>query len=72
MSIGDLKKRNIEKNACKTTKAQRRKKLDKFKDTAHKCFGNPFTVVGVCLKNCSNKNIKCEECYRFSELKEIK
>ena len=39
MSIKDLKKRNIEKNACKTTKAQRRKRLDKFKDTAHKCFG---------------------------------
>jgi hypothetical protein len=56
----------------KTTKAERRKKFNKFKDTAHKCFGEPFTVVGVCLKKCSNRKIKCNKCYKFSELKEIK
>lgn len=72
MNLNDLKKQNIKKNACKSTKTERRKKLEKFQDTAHKCFGNPFTIVGVCLKKCSNRDIKCEGCYKFSELKEIK
>jgi len=59
-------------NVCKTTRSERLAKFNRFKDTAHKCFGNPFTKVGICLKKCSNKDIKCNECYRFSELKEIK
>lgn len=70
MSFNDLQKNN--KNNCKTTKEQRRKKLDRFKDTAHKCFGSPFTSVGICLKKCKNKNICCNDCFRFSNFEEIK
>jgi hypothetical protein len=27
---------------------------------------------GTCLKNCANRDIKCDDCFRFSELIEIK
>ena len=72
MSLENLKKKNAKDNACKTTKEDRRKKFNKFKDVAHSCFGNPFTVVGVCLKKCVNRDKLCNECYRFSEFMEIK
>jgi len=30
-------------------------------------------AVGMCFKNCKHKNTeKCNECFRFSEFKEIK
>jgi hypothetical protein len=54
----------------KTSRAERRKKFNRFKDTAHKCFGKPFTMVGICLRDCLNRDIKCNDCYRFSEFKE--
>lgn len=43
--------------------------MSRFKDTSHKCFGSPFTKVGVCLKQCENRDKKCDVCIRFSELK---
>lgn len=30
-----------------------------------------FFEVGICLKNCCNKGIKCDNCVRFSELVEV-
>ena len=27
-----------------------------------------FTNVGVCLKKCLNRDVKCDMCHRFSEL----
>ena len=65
-----MKKQNP--NVCKTTKEDRRKKFNKFKDVMHKNFGSAFVTVGVCLKNCFNKGKKCNICWRFSELKEKK
>lgn len=44
MSLNDLKRINEKKNACKSTRAERVKKFNKFKDTAHKCFGAPFST----------------------------
>lgn len=72
MNLKDLKKQNEKKNATKSTKKERYKKFARFKNTAHKCFGDPFTIVGVCLRKCSNRDIKCNDCYRWSELEEIK
>jgi hypothetical protein len=67
MSI-NLPKPN-QQNLPKTSRAERRKKFGKFKDTARKCFGKPTVCVGICLKDCLNRDIKCDECYRFSELR---
>jgi hypothetical protein len=30
-----------------------------------------LTNVGICLKHCSNRDKKCNSCFRFSELKEL-
>ena len=72
MNLENLKKKNIKNNATKSTRAERVKKFNKFKDVAHKCFGEPFTIVGICLKKCANRDKLCISCYKFSELKEIK
>ena len=68
----EVLKKNKEQNQPKTTKQERRKKLHKFKDEAKKAWGKPFTSVGICLKDCANKYIRCWECYRFNCYKEIK
>lgn len=41
----EILKKNEQTNKCKTTKAERRKKFNKFKDIAHKSFG-PINSVG--------------------------
>jgi hypothetical protein len=60
-------------NQPKLTPKQRRKKFNKWvdMDMYHKSKGTTKPVlVGVCIRNCVNRNIKCETCYRFSEFKE--
>lgn len=60
-----------EKDLPKTSRAERIKKFGKFKDTLHRNFNKtPTMFVGICIKNCANKDIKCNECYRFNEFKE--
>jgi len=36
----------------------------------YKSRGNWY--IGICLKNCKNRNKKCKECIRFSEYKKEK
>ena len=40
----------------------------KFKDSGRIYITN----VGVCLKKCLNRDKACSNCFRFSELKEVK
>lgn len=66
-------KANEKNNACKSTKKERRKKVMKFADEATKVYGKfIYGYVGICLKNCLNRDIRCKKCIRFSEFKEIK
>jgi formylmethanofuran dehydrogenase subunit E len=53
----DRMKAKQEQNTTKTTKRERRKKLSKFKDVAHKCFGN-VSVTGIG----EGKPIICDGC----------
>uniref|UniRef100_A0A6H2A3X0 Uncharacterized protein n=1 Tax=viral metagenome TaxID=1070528 RepID=A0A6H2A3X0_9ZZZZ len=64
--------KNNEKYACKSTKKERRKKAMRFADLATKRLGKLTEPVGICLRKCLNRDKKCEECYRFSNLKELK
>ena len=41
MSLENLKKKNEKDNACKSTKAERYRKFNRFKDLLHKEFGPP-------------------------------
>lgn len=70
--LKSLLKKNEKDNACKSTKAERRKKVMKFADLATKRLGKPTVTVGVCLKRCLNRDKKCDDCYRWSKLKEEK
>jgi hypothetical protein len=62
-------KENEKKHACKSTKKERRKKVMKFADEAEKAWGKPSIIVAICLKNCLNRDKKCDGCYKFSMLK---
>ena len=66
-------KENEKKYACKSTKKERRKKVMKFADEATKILGKYiYGNVGICLKQCLNRDKKCKKCYKFSEYKEEK
>jgi len=69
IKIPDSVLKENQKYACKSTKKERRKKLMKFADLATKRCGPIRETVGICLKECLNKDIKCNECYKWSELK---
>ena len=61
-------KKPKEEHLPKRSRAERHKSFNRFKDTSNKCFGTPFSKVGVCLKfDCINRNYHCDSCIRFSD-----
>lgn len=66
----ELQKQNIKKNACKTSKAERRQKLNKFQDKMHSLFGTAKVTFQrydcfECVFNpkwCEDSPCKCISC----------
>lgn len=49
--------KNREKNQCKTSRTERKKKFNKFKDTLHKNYGHR-SVIGISFCPKCNKIVK--------------
>ena len=67
------KKAEKARNVSEQTKRERRKKANRLKDSLHRGLGPTSVSVGICLRECKNKDTEvCDDCFRFNRWEEKK